>query len=463
MLTLLSLRTWLVLGTLALGATTAVGGPIVAAVALGLICAAVLLQRPMLLLFALILYEPLESLLVARLPQTVRSLDEGLIVLLFVLVLALDLFRGGLSRLFRHFLLVPTVLFVLVSAVSGLVNEAPALITALGIFVTVDYALLALLIGCVRVHSFDLRRIYKLIFFVSALVCLATLTEVALGMPLVGQRWTEKTLGFALTRYHGPFEHPNDLANFMVFPISLGIGLLFYPVDGIRRVRGWLILFLVFFLLAVGRVAWISLFAGFVVFLAIHHWKRFAGVFLRLLPLLVLFSPILYFGLASRIGYTLQRGDARLYFIRHSMPLIREHPLLGVGPGRFGGVVAARYASEVQHQYGIDSKKRAWLLGSVDNFWLHLLGETGLLGTASFLLLLGAVLRVSHRKLRQAPRGHPVLPLAASCFVLTIYEVLYNVSSPALEDNTLIAYYWLLVGLLASVSAANGDEAPASS
>ena len=67
-----------------------------------------------------------------------------------------------------------------------------------------------------------------------------------------------------------------------------------------------------------------------------------------------------------------------------------------------------------------------------------MLGETGLLGVGAFMLLLAAVLRASHRTLRRAAPGDPALPLAATCFVLTIYEGLYNVSSPALEDNTMI-------------------------
>ena len=64
---------------------------------------------------------------------------------------------------------------------------------------------------------------------------------------------------------------------------------------------------------------------------------------------------------------------------------------LGVGPGRYGGAAAKIIESPVYEAYGVE------LFGyrTVHNFWLHLLGESGVLGTAVFLtMIVGLLIRL---------------------------------------------------------------------
>lgn len=80
------------------------------------------------------------------------------------------------------------------------------------------------------------------------------------------------------------------------------------------------------------------------------------------------------------------RGEYRVYVLRKSLEVWADHPLLGTGPGRFGGAVAERFGSPVYETYGflpLDGR-----FAPLDLFWARLPAELGLLGAAAFVVLL---------------------------------------------------------------------------
>ena len=89
------------------------------------------------------------------------------------------------------------------------------------------------------------------------------------------------------------------------------------------------------------------------------------------------------------------RGEYRVYAALKSAEIWSDHPLLGVGPGRFGGAVAQRFGSPVHEAY------RVLPLDGVheplDLFWARLPAEIGLLGAATYLLVFGAAMAVCVR------------------------------------------------------------------
>lgn len=453
------LRPIAALAILGTGAAAVAAGWRALAAASAAIAVVVLADRPILLVYALILFQPLEPL---TRPGSlfIRSVDELMIAAVLVLVLLLDLHRRGLQRLLRHFLLVPLLLFVGIAVLSAAVNGASVPLSAAGVGVLVDYVLLAVLIGCARISPDELRGACRLLLIVGIVVCAATLVEAVLGNPGGDPRRVVRTPWLTLVRHSGPFEHPNDLANFIVFPLSLAIAV--HVCAGYRSAasRASLWLFLLVFVLAMGRVAWLSLLTAFLAFALLHQRQRVRAVLLSALVVLAVFSPVLYHGLAARIGRTIAQGDARIQFMRQAAPIVRRHPWLGVGPGRFGGTIADSSGSDVETAPALSLRRRGAQLRTVDSFWLALLVETGLLGVAAYTALLGAVLLRSHRVLRRAAPGDSVRPLAAALFMLTIYELLYNVSAPALEDNSLSALYWLMTGLLAAATRDEGRPPP---
>src|SRR5690606_21674908 len=87
----------------------------------------------------------------------------------------------------------------------------------------------------------------------------------------------------------------------------------------------------------------------------------------------------------GRVGTIGEGRDLRTLFVLNGLPILADHPLLGVGPGRYGGAAADLFETPIYAEYGTDALLTSPTQRTVDNFWLHLAVESGVLGTAAFL------------------------------------------------------------------------------
>jgi hypothetical protein len=161
----------------------------------------------------------------------------------------------------------------------------------------------------------------------------------------------------------------------------------------------------------------------------------------------LLLSPIGRIG-AEKVVEAFQEGDwIRSHLLRVSARMLAQHPLIGVGTGRF--VHFFRSYSEYPFMpFG------SW---SAHNLYAQLAAEQGLLGIGSFLLLL---LLVGRAGLRTLPRLSPAdrLPLALPAVALLgllidgLFLWVFQIRAVALT-------FWIGLGLVASLSST--DFAPA--
>jgi O-antigen ligase len=138
-----------------------------------------------------------------------------------------------------------------------------------------------------------------------------------------------------------------------------------------------------------------------------------------------------------------QGRDLRIKFVVNGLPIIVDHPLLGVGPGRYGGAAASIFGSPIHEQYGTDAlltRQR-----TVDNFWLHIGIEGGALGVAAFLAAIGTALIAPIRALRGAVGYRFAVPagIVSAAAVLCVATV----TTMLLEGNTAAFLFWFLLGL----------------
>jgi hypothetical protein len=143
----------------------------------------------------------------------------------------------------------------------------------------------------------------------------------------------------------------------------------------------------------------------------------------------------------DRIANLRERGDTRARFTKEGIPIILDHPLLGVGPGRYGGAAATIIPSPIYEEYGTS------LYGyrTIHNFWQHLLGESGALGTAAFLAVLAALLIRFVREARGALGRRRVILGGAAMLVLV--TGLHGVTEMIYEGNLPALLIWLLLGI----------------
>ena len=225
--------------------------------------------------------------------------------------------------------------------------------------------------------------------------------------------------------------------------------------------RGALVILLWALLLTFSRGAWISVGVAALIGTLLLDWRSLpyliVGVVLAWGAATVMPRDLLVpeaaagdggGGAPSFVGSTGDRidnladpNDTRARFLRDGLRVIEDNFWLGVGPGEYGGAAAAIMGSRVYGQYQVE------LYGyrTVHDFWLHLLGESGVLGTAVFLtMIVGLLIRFVLAAWRSD--GLRFVILAGTATMLMV-ATLHSVTEMIFEGNMPVLIVWLVVGI----------------
>jgi O-antigen ligase len=131
-------------------------------------------------------------------------------------------------------------------------------------------------------------------------------------------------------------------------------------------------------LTSVSRMAYGGLF--FVTLL--HFIKRKKWVVLLLLLLIGILSlnKIIHYK-TENTGYFNIRAQTQ----QKALETWKDHPLMGVGPGMFGGIVASKYYSYIYEQYNVSDLSYINSVGGIEQFWFQILAEMGIVGALLFI------------------------------------------------------------------------------
>ena len=110
--------------------------------------------------------------------------------------------------------------------------------------------------------------------------------------------------------------------------------------------------------------------------------------------------------------------------------------------GRYGGAVAWRFGTPLYDEYtdGAVPRER-----TVDNFWLHLLVEFGVLGTLLFATAIGIALRRSLAAARRTAGWERILIAGGAAIAIVI--AVDSIAEMLLEGNTTAFAVWFFLGL----------------
>ncbi len=387
------------------------------------------------------------------------------------LVIAFDaLRRGTFVTALRDPVLAFVVVFAVVGLVSGLVNGVPPVVVALGIFVTVD-AIAVFFIA--RMAGFDIRAITLLIgSLVGLAVVVSTLgiLQVVLHPDLLG-----------LASFAGRFGEGGRITAFVGNPnmVAAIIGMaLPFPLFGTRHLArardrriaaGIVVLLVLALLLTFSRGAWIAVGLGVaigallldrrsLVVLAVAVALAWGLTIVMPRHVLVAQEDLdLYFlggdssssiidSTSERFRQVYERRDLRMKFILEGLPIINDNLLLGVGPGRYGGAAAKIIPSPVYDEYGTS----LYGFRTVHNFWLHLMGELGVIGTAVFLTMIAGLFLRFLLAARHALSSEFVLLAGAATTILIV--TLNNFTEMLFEGNVPGVMIWLMLGSLSMLA-----------
>ncbi len=227
-------------------------------------------------------------------------------------------------------------------------------------------------------------------------------------------------------RVYFPFITPNILAGYLAMTIPLALT---------RNNKNLLIIPLFLALLFTRSIgAFFCLFLGLAVFLHLQGKLKESGPFF--LCGLIVFGFIFAMRSLTKIPQLqpIFSSMMRLNYWKETLGVIKMHPLIGAGLGNFD-TIYSRYAH---------------------NSYLQLWAEAGILGLASFLWLVGAVLKSGLKNIKNSADKIQSAGLIAACVVFLLHNLVDFTFF--LPEVSLI--WWVIMGSLFG-SHGRGDSASA--
>lgn len=380
-------------------------------------------------------------------------------ITLFAWVLAL-MFNAKKYKVQPNALSIPLVLFVVAMLLS--LTQAVAFSRAVEVLVFILFTLALSILAVNMVYSKEtLKKTLLVLFASSFLVGVFGLFQFGgdvIGLPasitLLKQGYGSAVFGFP--RVQAFSMEPLYLANYLLIPIGVGLALFFNRVDTPLK-RWWLIillaLLLVIFVLTVSRGGYLGLVGTFLVigvllFRRVFTWKN---VLIGVATMAIVGYGVVFAlskGEARAVGeflghVTLQdlvqgQGESvegRLKTFRHALNAWRESPIFGQGIGNYG---------PWNLHYPNATPPRGWDI--VNNQYIEIMAETGLVGIIAYGLLLIVLIWRSLIAYKYAVDPFLKAVLVGLLAALVGILIQYNFLS-----TLYIIHIWILIGMLVAV------------
>lgn len=441
---LLRLRgvTWAAMLLAAAAGALAGAGPdtgVVLAAAAVVAAAAAVLWRPQLVLLVVAAFPWVDWFARKSLGSIGPLWDDGLLVvgvalvLWSVLVLGRDILRSVPVTL-------PVLLMVAAAAASIVVNRVPddvAFYSLRVLFAPILFYFVGFLIPKSRRW---VRWTIGIYIATATLLALHGLYQYATGAPMLGA-WLDATETGITTRAYSVVQNPNVLGGILAMGALISGSLaLSRAFTGLRRIALAAVCVVQLGGLAVtfSRGAWIGFAAGLLAMIVLAYRRYLAGLVIAAVVVWFaapqVFIQRLLFSFSSTYAIRSSTGLGRLWRWDAALQHIADNPILGVGLGTFGGTTA--------YMFGY------WAIW-VDNFYLQMAAEGGLLLLAFFLWLL---LRSAKGLVRaHAVAADPYLKaLAAGMLGAFVAVAVADFFAADWETPSIAVGFWFLTGLATS-------------
>lgn len=442
--------------------------------------------RPEFALGFLAVYLPFESLLLKFIPDDVyvfaRYGSELLIYLIAVVVLARIL--SGKRKYQQTPFDLPFFLFVAVLLASALVNLVSPAVAMLGLRQILRFMLVFFLVVQVAPNKSFVKGLTWIMFGIVVFQSLLGIMQAIVGEPLdqlllpsesrtygtltlmsgVDQFWDPGSRVFStLGRY-------DRLGNFLYLFLAIATAILF--TKKLHQKYPWIIWVFATavpaLVLTYSRSSWFAFLLGFFfIGILVKHDRRVLAGFAALVVFLTLVlagSGLNVSLITETPGQTLSerffesfswarwRGEyyglgRTFWFIETPRQVIAASPILGFGPGQYGGgAVAALHNTKVYEELGLPFGVFG-TEGAIDNNWFSLWGESGTLGMVFYLwFYVGIFLYALHSARTQKDPFVQALALAVCAMLIGVGFNAFT--STLLEIRTSAYYLWLYAGFL---------------
>jgi len=284
-----------------------------------------------------------------------------------------------------------------------------------------------------------------LIIFISGVV----VALIGILQQITGLHYTHKIMqlaGLKLYRVTSTLGDPNTCGFFLTISILIAINYLFDKPKKCSRffMLSSIVLMVICLFFTYSRTAVVALGIG-IVFISIMkgNIKILVISSLIVITILTFMQPELLF----RFKKITALDWGRRLMWASTLKQFEQHPVIGIGYGKVGGLYAAGKGSALE-------KIIAESTGSVlvvDNSYLFLLSETGIIGFGLFCLLFMFILKKSWfsiKKLKSSYLRSLSICLFSIFLAISIGAVNFNIFGMVFPVNF---YFWLLAGIMVNL------------
>lgn len=251
--------------------------------------------------------------------------------------------------------------------------------------------------------------------------------------PDTSKMWTSGAETLIRRRAFATLGSPNVFGGVIIINILLSVVCLLNNHRQ-KKIKWWLVVYqmasLVALVLTFSRSAWLAMFGGFLVIIIglCRRWLKFMP-----LAVLVLLVPSIRQRLLVVLSFEYRLDsslDGRHWSFNTAMEVFKKSPLLGTGPGSYGGQTALYHNSPVYLQ-GLQNGYTP--LFYTDNQWVQVLVQTGLFG---ILALIGFFVAVAVNNIRRYIQKRNYYSLGAVAILVAI--IIFGSFANVLEFGAII-------------------------
>jgi O-antigen ligase len=284
----------------------------------------------------------------------------------------------------------------------------------------------------------QVSNVYKFLVFSGIILAFHGLYQIITGVENPSS-WTDLMEAHKTVRVFSIVESPNILGSLMILFIPMCIALMFTEKnDTFKILFGISALAMVACLIfTASRGAWFGFFFAVSIFILMKNPKLIIP-FCVISILAVIFIPTV----SGRIAYLFSpdylessaRGG-RLNRLFQGLELIKNNTLTGVGQGHFGGAVA------------MNNKLIFTDAVYLDNFWLKIAVETGIIGLIAFA---GMIYKTAVSNLRYIMNEtrKKTKTLMQGAFAGICGVIIHNLFENVFEVPYMVIYFWLIVAII---------------
>lgn len=294
----------------------------------------------------------------------------------------------------------------------------------------------------------------KFLLIATFIVCLFGLYQFVLdslnfstAYSLLRLRYTKAVLGFP--RIQSVALEPLYFANFLLVPLFLSVKKFFFERNALNRYFGLITLILVNIILTVSRGAYLSLSFSMIIFLIYFLFinKSYRGrviwvvgnclvsvvIALLLVAILNGGSKVTSFWNHTSVNDSTNASSVqgRQQGYLSAIDKFKQNPVFGIGISNSGILPEPVYENGEVLTYG-----------SINNEYLEILSETGLVGLVFFLLFLFSLIWLFFKRIKQADKEHRTSLILLGLGLVAIF-IQYNFFS-----TLYIIYIWAFLALL---------------